>query len=102
MPAGAILALALIEFPTLGIAALLLVAGMFSFRPKTRRTTFGLLSGAGLPFLFVAFVNRQGPGTTCWRTLTSAGCDQHLNPVPWLLIGIVLLAVGALAQARRA
>jgi hypothetical protein len=38
----------------------------------------------------VAWVQRDGPGTTCWHTATGGGCDQHLNPLPWLVIGIAL------------
>ena len=46
---------------------------------------FGLVTGVGLPLLVVAYVQRDGPGTTCWHTATTAGCDQHLNPIPWLV-----------------
>ena len=51
---------------------------------------FGLLSGAGVLLLYVAWAQRAGPGTTCWHTQTASGCDQNLNPLPWLLAGIVL------------
>jgi hypothetical protein len=65
------------------------------------RSALGLLAGAGLLSLFVAFVQRDGPGTTCWHTAMASGCDQHLNPVPWLVVGILLVGGGVLAQARR-
>jgi hypothetical protein len=29
-------------------------------------------------------------------------CDPHLNPLPWLVIGIVLVLAGFVAHARRA
>lgn len=61
---------------------------------------FGLITGAGLPLLWVAYVQRQGPGTTCWHTATSAGCDQHLNPIPWLVVGIILAVGGLIGQTR--
>ncbi len=32
---------------------------------------------------FVAWVQRAGPGTTCWQTATASGCDQHLNLWVW-------------------
>src|SRR3954469_3860607 len=70
-------------------------------RPAVRRSTFGLLAGAGVLLLYVAWVQRDGPGTTCWHTATGGGCDQHLNPLPWLVIGIALFAAGVVAQARR-
>ncbi len=51
--------------------------------------------------LFVAYVQRDGPGTTCYRTANSVGCNQHLNPVPWLIVGAVLTAAGLLTQTLR-
>jgi hypothetical protein len=65
---------------------------------RSHRSAFGLMTGAGLPLLFVAYVQRQGPGATCWHTASSAGCDQHLNPLPWLIIGIALVLGGLIAQ----
>jgi hypothetical protein len=64
------------------------------------QSLFGLLAGAGLLSLFVAYVQRDGPGTTCWHTATASGCDQHLNPIPWLVAG-VLLVVGAVVGQMR-
>jgi hypothetical protein len=81
--------------PTL-VAGLLLAA-----RPAARRSAFGLLTGAGLLLLYVAWVQREGPGTTCWQTATASGCEEHLNPLPWLAAGLVLTAAGLVGDARR-
>jgi hypothetical protein len=70
-------------------------------RPGIRRSAFGLLSGAGALLLYIAWVQRAGPGTTCWQTQTASGCDQHLNPLPWLLVGSLLFIAGITAHARR-
>jgi hypothetical protein len=64
------------------------------------RSAFGFLTGVGLPLLWVAYVQRQGPGTTCWHTASSAGCNQHLNPVPWIIASITLVLTGVITQAR--
>src|SRR5579859_6327564 len=56
------------------------IAGMAMRRSQmASRSAFGLLAGAGLLSLFVAYVQRHGPGTTCWHTATASGCDQHLS-----------------------
>jgi hypothetical protein len=78
-----------------------LIAGVLMARsPTARQSAFGLLTGAGLPLLVVAYVQRKGPGTTCWHTATSAGCNEHLNPIPWLVLGLVLVGAGFVAQMR--
>jgi len=77
------------------------VAVLMASRPTIRRSALGLFTGAGALLLFVAWVQRAGPGTTCWRTATASGCDQHLNPVPWLLVGLVLFVGGVVGYARR-
>ena len=65
-----------------------------------RQSTLGLLAGAGLLCLFVSYMQREGPGTTCWHAATASGCDQHLNPLPWLIVGLILLVGALLAQTR--
>jgi hypothetical protein len=60
-----------------------------------------LLTGAGLLLVYVAWLQRDGPGTTCWQTATSSGCDQHLNPLPWLAVGVALVAGGFIAHLRQ-
>jgi hypothetical protein len=66
------------------------------------RSAFGLFAGAGLLCLIVAYVQRDGPGITCWHTATASGCAQHLNPIPWLVVGIVLVAGAVIVQTRQA
>jgi hypothetical protein len=40
-------------------------AALMASRPTVRRSAFGLLSGAGVLLLYVAYLQRDGPGTTC-------------------------------------
>jgi hypothetical protein len=86
--------------PLTAVPALVVGALVASVGDRGRRSAFGLFTGAGLPLLWVAYVQRQGPGTTCWHTASSAGCDQHLNPLPWLIVGIALLLTGLIARTR--
>jgi hypothetical protein len=81
-------------------AALVLGALVATVGDRRHRSVFGLLTGAGLPLLWVAYLQRQGPGTICWHTASSAGCDQYLNPLPWLIVGIALVLTGSVAQTR--
>ena len=94
-------ALAFVSFGVLLFVPVLLVGGLMASRSTIRRSAFGLLSGAGVLLLYVAWVQRAGPGTTCWQHGTASGCDQHLNPLPWLFAGIALFIGGILGHARQ-
>jgi hypothetical protein len=98
---GAAFALGTVSLGPLVLVPLLLVAAFMFARPGIRGSAFGLVSGAGVLLLYVAYVQRDGPGTTCWHTATSSGCDQHLNPLPWLVLGVVFLVGGIVGQATR-
>jgi hypothetical protein len=69
--------------------------------PRIRQSAFGVLAGAGALCLFVAWVQRRGPGTVCWEKANSSGCDQYLDPRPWLAIGILLFVAGLVGHAVR-
>ena len=79
-----------------------LLGAVLSSRPTARQWRAGLPAGAGLVFLYIAYVQRHGPGTTCWHTATRSGCDQSLNPVPWLVLAVLLLGRAVLSTRARA
>jgi hypothetical protein len=99
---GGLSVLGLISFVVVLALAIVPLAGLgvlLAMRPNARRSAFGLLSGAGFLFLYVAYVQRDGPGTTCWHTATGSGCEEHLNPVPWLVIGLIFVVSGIVLNA---
>jgi hypothetical protein len=62
----------------------------------------GLISGLGIPLLYVAYLNRAGPGTIC-TTITGGGqdCTDEASPWPWLAAAVILLAIGVAAFIAR-
>jgi hypothetical protein len=84
----------------IAVGPAMITSAALSSSPTARRSASGLLAGAGFVSLLIAYVQRQGPGTTCWHTATAAGCDQHLNPIPWLLAGLALVSLAILLQKR--
>jgi hypothetical protein len=98
---GAIGAVGLVSLGPIALGPALILGGALSTSQSARRSGWGLLAGAGLLSLFVAYIQRQGPGTTCWHTATAGGCDQHLNPTPWLVIGLLLFIGAIVLQQRR-
>jgi len=84
----------------LGVFALpvaLLVTALLVLRRHADRSAYGILVGIGLLALYVAYVQRRGPGTVYWHTATASGSDQYLDPRPWLVGGILLVAAGVVA-----
>ena len=99
---GAAIALGLVSLGPLALVPGTALAVVMLSRPGSRHGALGVLSGAGVLLLVVAWINRDGPATTCWHTATSGGCDQHLDPIPWLVVGLMLLLAGIAGQLARA
>lgn len=83
-----------LPFATAGLIALLRWGG-------NRRSSLGLISGAGLPFLYIAFLNRGGPGMVCGAYKNGGqSCTDEYSPWPWLIIGLILVFTGVVLFAR--
>jgi hypothetical protein len=80
--AGAVLVVGLDIPPVLLVAGYIgLAAGWYDRR---REAVAGIATGAGLPLLFVAYLNRHEP----------------FDPWPWFAIGLCLVAAGLAWAAR--
>jgi len=95
---GCAAALGVVSLGVLVLAPAAAAGVVLVSRPVARRSAFGLVSGAGVLLVYIAWVQRAGPGTTCWQTGTASGCDQHLDPLPWLLAGVALFVGGIVGQ----
>jgi hypothetical protein len=61
----------------------------------------GLISGLGVPLLYVAYVNRAGPGSICTAVAGGQECNDEWSPWPWLAVGVILLVLGVAAFVGR-
>ena len=86
------LSLQILAAPLVVVVVLVLVA-----RGAVSRAAFGLLAGAGLVALYVAYVQRKGPGVVTWHKATASGAEEYMDPRPWLIAGVILVAAGILA-----
>jgi hypothetical protein len=97
---GAGYALSLLGALTIGVFILPFVLGatvVVVRRPGSRAGGAGLISGLGLPLLYVAYLNRDGPGTICTRSARGQSCTEELSPWPWLALAAALIVIGLLA-----
>jgi hypothetical protein len=90
---------------TIGPFVLLATAGLAAVLVRyvgVRLAWPGLLAGAGLLPLYVAYLNRGGPGMVCATTPTGGSCTQEWSPWPWVGAGLCLVGAGvAMGVLRR-
>ncbi|MGO9962144.1 MAG: hypothetical protein ACLPUG_01790 [Acidimicrobiales bacterium] len=85
----AILSVGLYLLPVAVVATVLLAR-----RVSGRAGLPGLVSGLGAPVLYVAYLNRRGPGEVCSVFATGSSCVQEWDPWPWLIVGLAFVAFG--------
>jgi hypothetical protein len=55
----------------------------------------GVVSGLGLPLLYVAYLNRAGPDPNyCHAINHGTECTELMNPWPWFAIGAAFVLGG--------
>jgi hypothetical protein len=94
---GATYALALLGLLTIGLfVAPIAVVGTVAVarRRDSPQGLPGLLSGVALPLFYVAYLNRDGPGSICSVSRGGQSCIDEWSPWPWFGIGLVLALLG--------
>lgn len=95
---GAGLCLAALTPLTIGILVLPLAVAsgiaLLAWRRGRSGSAVGLLSGLGIVPLYVGYLNRDGPGNICHTIAGGQECLAEWNPVPWLVLGGLLVVVG--------
>lgn len=79
----------------LAVALILTLVGVIV--PRTRSVAVvALVPGLGVLPTWVGLANLGGPGERCTGTASSLSCGELLNPWPFLVPGVLLLALGGL------
>jgi hypothetical protein len=102
---GAGASLGVLSLLTIGpfvLLATLMLAGLLLWRLDFGWGMAGMISGTALPLLYVAWLNRQGPGEVC---ASSAGgglrCTDEWSPWPFVVVGVLLVVGGFVVFARQ-
>ncbi|MDO8119788.1 hypothetical protein Q6346_00500 [Isoptericola sp. b490] len=77
----------------LGGAAVLALAAL-AVEPLRSRACAVVVTGAAAGPWYVAWLNRDGPGTVCLRTATAVSCIDEWSPWPFVVAGAILVGVG--------
>jgi hypothetical protein len=102
--AGAGLCLGVLSILTIGPFVLLLtlfLCALLLWRLDFGWGMAGLLSGAGVPMLYVAWLNRDGPGEVCSGDSRAISCGDEWSPWPFVGVAVVLLVAGAVVFTRQ-
>ncbi|MFF7947388.1 hypothetical protein [Streptomyces griseorubiginosus] len=98
---GACAGVGLAAILTVGVAFLVLAAAaaVLLIRKGPGRAAVGVVAGLALPAFYLAYLNRGGPGEVC-RTVTGGQtCTDEYSPVPFLVVGALLLVAGLAIHA---
>ncbi|MEW2050924.1 hypothetical protein [Streptomyces sp. NPDC005476] len=95
---GGLAGVGLAAILTVGIALVLVAAvgaGLLLWQGP-RNATAGLVAGPALPLLYIAYLNRSGPGNVCHTVTGGQTCIEEYPPIPFLFGGVIFLAAGFL------
>ena len=100
---GALCAVTLLGAMTIGVFVLPLAIAatiVVARRPAWRSGVAGLLAGAAIPLLYVAYLNRDGPGNVCSRTVGGESCTQEWSPWPFIAVAAILVLASLVLTQR--
>jgi hypothetical protein len=101
--AGALIGIGVVGLLTVGIvflAAGVLVALVGFLRPGLRRGAAGAVGGLAVAPLYLAWLNRKGPGRVCSTAGSEVSCVEAWSPWPFVAVAAALI-VGSVVLARR-
>lgn len=100
---GTGLCLGVISILTIGFAVLfvtLVACGFLLWRVGFGPALTGIVAGAAAPVLYVAWLNRDGPGSHCTVTATSKACADEWSPWPFVVVAAAMLVAGVVSFLR--
>lgn len=100
---GAGLCVGVLSMLTIGPFVLLVtfvVIGVLLWRPGFGHGMTGLVTGAAVPLLWLAWLNRHGPGTYCTSSGTGSSCTDEWTPWPFVVVAVILAVAGVVLFVR--
>ncbi|WP_231384111.1 hypothetical protein [Cellulomonas sp. URHD0024] len=83
----------------LALALVLAVVGVLVARLRNR-SALGVVGGLAVAPLYVAWLNRGGPGRVCTVSATQTTCLDAWSPWPFLAVGLALVVGCAVLVGR--
>src|SRR4051812_20431501 len=87
---GALVGVGIAALLTIGVLLLLLAGVLAAIGARTpslrNRSALAVPAGVGLAVLYLAWLNRHGPGTVCNTTGGTTTCSDQLSPWPFVAV----------------
>lgn len=98
---GAAFGLGFASILTIGLVLLLVgvvlaVVGVLVKALRNRSAAAAVLGGLAVAPLYLAWLNRRGPGRVCVNAGSSTSCVDSWNPWPFLVVALLLIAASVL------
>jgi hypothetical protein len=102
---GALVGIGLAALLSIGVL-LLVLAGVLALigaraTALRNRSVVAIPAGVGLAVLYLAWLNRGGPGSVCETAGATTTCTDQVSPWPFIAVAVSLVAV-SVVLARRA
>jgi hypothetical protein len=78
----------------------LALCGLLLYRLDVGWGMLGLLLGAAVPLLYVAWLNRDGPGTVCSTNGLVTSCGDEASPWPFVAMALLVAVIGVVSFVR--
>ena len=101
--AGMRLAFGVLSILTIGFAILfvtLVLCAVLLWQVGIGPSLTGIVAGGAAPVLYVAWLNRDGPGSHCTVTASSSSCSDEWTPWPFLVVAVAMVVVGVVSFLR--
>src|SRR3954454_1378311 len=93
---GALVGAGIAALLTIGVLLLLAAGVLAAIGARTpalrNRSALAMRAGVGLAALYLAWLNRDGPGNVCHTKGTTTTCTDQLTPWPFLAVAVALIA----------
>ncbi len=79
------------------VAMVLALIGIVRYRD---RSAIALVGGLAVAPLYIAWLNRNGPGTVCRTVGGTTECADQWSPWPFVAVGLTLLIISLVVSAK--
>ncbi len=83
------------------MVAAVIAAVALGLNRRARTGVLGLVFGCAVPLLYVAYLNRGGPGRAGTTIADTASCIEQVSPWGWIAAAAVLFVAGGTQILRR-